>query len=77
MSKRAQDIDSELFHPQNEAMALPRLKRRLRASLEAKVNSALAIMKKAIEDFDSLEPEEKAFHQKVMTSKKSGNFDNA
>ncbi|MGH1430469.1 MAG: hypothetical protein ACRBB4_05035 [Neptuniibacter sp.] len=73
---KPKDIDCELFHsPQNEHIAHDRLKKRLRKHLGANVNRALKIAQKAIMNPELLTSDEKAFHQKVMTSERK--FDNA
>ena len=78
MSKHPRDIDCELFHsPQNEGIAHDRLKRRLRKHLGSNVANAMEIAKKAIMNPELLTESEKAFHEIVMTSNKSGNFNNA
>ena len=77
MTKRASDIHCELFQPQNEGIAQDRLKKRLRKHLGANINRALKIAQKAIMNPELLTSDEKAFHEKVMTSNKSGSFDNA
>ena len=76
MSKRAQDTDCELFHSsQNKHMAHGRLQKRLRKNLGAKVADAMVIAMKATMTPELLTEDEKAFHQKVMTSNKSEHFD--
>jgi len=77
MSKRASDLDCELFQPKNEGIAHDRLQKRLRKNLGANVANAIAIAKKAVMTPELLTEDEKAFHQKIMSSNKSGNFDNA
>lgn len=77
MSKHPNDIHCELFQPQNEGIAHDRLKKRLRKHLGSNVANAMVIAKKAVMTPELLTEDEKAFHQKVMTSNKSGNFDNA
>lgn len=77
MSKRASDIDCELFQPKNEHIAHDRLKKRLRKHLGAKVANAMEIAKKSIMTPELLTENERQFHERVMNSNKSGNFDNA
>ena len=68
----------ELFNsPINQERARERLKNKMRADLGAKVASAMALAQKAVLNPELLTEDEKAFHQKVMSSNKSGNFDNA
>ena len=77
MNKRASDIDCELFQPQNEHIAHDRLKKRLRKHLGSNVANAMEIAKKAVMTPELLTESERQFHQKIMSSNKSGSFDNA
>lgn len=68
----------ELFNsPINQERARDRIKKRLRKDLGAKVASAMALAQKAVLNPELLTEEERQFHEKVMSSNKSGNFDNA